>query len=438
MGKYKGISKKIMKDKSVHIMVRFKHNGITYPIKNFSKLFGSQSEKDAFEKLNEVKSLLSKGIDPFAKTLNSLNELYEEMAESFTKSKQWNEGTLKTNSNFYNKYIRKSLGQKRLEKISYEDLIKILNQFTIDQITMKKRFVSILKPIFYDQKKKGKIYKNIMDEIDAISGESIKEVLHNRINTDYNEVLRRFYFAIKYYREPKPHNQERFQMYLYMLVLTAHRVGELSKLKKEHCDLENRKIIAPTSITKSNRDYHFPIPDEVYDYIKNHPGGLLFGLPQTSRSSASRLFKLFTKFIGISVIEGHNFTSHDMRKLMATTMVTKLGIDSDLADYCLEHSQKGVKKHYFNFTYKDKENAYFTYWDYLRGLSSDLEYEPMSGQEHLVDTFNRTQNDNIIEQSKQETTKTESKLEKLERLSSLYEKELITQEEFIKLKNELI
>ncbi|MGD9554962.1 MAG: hypothetical protein AB7D96_12105 [Arcobacteraceae bacterium] len=56
MGNYKGIYKKKMTDGSTAIMVRFKHQGIIYPVKNFTKLFGTTTEYDANIKLGEVKS----------------------------------------------------------------------------------------------------------------------------------------------------------------------------------------------------------------------------------------------------------------------------------------------------------------------------------------------------------------------------------------------
>lgn len=438
MGNYKGITKKVMKDKSINIMVRFKHNGVTYPVKNFTSLFGCTTEKSAFELLNKFKSELSKGKNPFAKTPNSLNELFEEMSEKLIKKLQWSESTRKTNTSFYNKYIRKTIGQKRLEKITYKDLTDILDNFTIEQITMKKRFMTVLSPIFKEQKKIGNLYKNIMEEVDPVSGQSIKEDLHQRINTDYSDVLRRFYFSIQHYEDSKPKNIERFQMYLYMLVLTAHRVGELSKLRKEHCDLESRRIIAPASITKSKRDYHYPIPDEVYDFIKNHEGGLLFGLSENSRSSATRLFKLFSEFIGIEIIEGHNFTSHDMRKLLMTVMVTKCNIDSALADYTLEHKQSGVKKHYINFTYQDKVQAYNKYWNYIRGLSKNLEFKTKTNQENLMEVFNRTPVPDVENEFDfSYAVQSESTIDKLERLGKLLQDGLITEEEFGDLKNSL-
>ena len=125
-----------------------------------------------------------------------------------------------------------------------------------------------------------------------------------------------------------------------------------------------------------------------------------------------------------------------------TIMVTKCGIDSALADYTLEHKQQGVKKHYVNFTYKDKVKAYKQYWAFVRDLSKGLIFEPKSNQDNLIDTFNRTQisdEDNEFDFTYAASTlPPESTLEKLERLGKLFQDKLITEEEFQKLKSELI
>ena len=70
-----------MKDGSSAIIVRFKHNGITYPIKNLTKLYGCKTEKEGFEKLNEIKLLLSKGKDPFSSSDGTLQQLFETKIE---------------------------------------------------------------------------------------------------------------------------------------------------------------------------------------------------------------------------------------------------------------------------------------------------------------------------------------------------------------------
>ena len=52
---YSGINKKVMNDGSVNILVRFKYKNISYNNKNFTKLFGCKTEKQANDKLQEIK-----------------------------------------------------------------------------------------------------------------------------------------------------------------------------------------------------------------------------------------------------------------------------------------------------------------------------------------------------------------------------------------------
>ncbi len=70
---------------------------------------------------------------------------------------------------------------------------------------------------------------------------------------------------------------------------------------------------------------------------------------------------------------------HDTRKLMLSIMISKLGIDSRLADYCLDHTTpQGTIKHYLEFTYEDKVEAYNLYWDYIRNIIREkIEKKPI-------------------------------------------------------------
>ena len=47
-------------------------------------------------------------------------------------------------------------------------------------------------------------------------------------------------------------------------------------------------------------------------------------------------------------------------------MIRDCKIDSMLADYCLEHMQKGVIEHYLNFDYSSKVESYKKYWNYIK------------------------------------------------------------------------
>ena len=111
----------------------------------------------------------------------------------------------------------------------------------------------------------------------------------------------------------------------------------------------------------------------------------------------------------IETIDNYSIPMHDTRKLMLSIMVSKLDIDSRLADYCLEHKQQGTIKHYLEFTYEDKVKAYNKYWDYVRNNIVE------NNSELLVETKS---NNNL------------SNLEKLKELINMHENGYLTKKQF--------
>lgn len=409
MGSYTGISTKRMKDNSIAIMARITYDGITYPIKNLTKLYGIETEKKGSEKVRELKVLLAQGIDPFVTSDGTLNSLFYEYLELNKKNKVWAESTIKNRKYFYEKHIKYSIGKKKIEKIKYEEVKKIINKFQVHQTDMKNQIIDTLRPIFKEQMKKGILLTNIMDN-DSIPkyARSKKRLdLDKRTHHSHTDIVRRLYKAIGEYDLHIKTNVQQHRMFLYMILLTAHRYNEVNLLEKKHCDLKRRLIIAPKEITKTNADYHYPIPDEVYDYIKNHEGGRLFNVPRGGQSG--RIFHRILVGANIETINNYSISMHDTRRLMTSIMVSKLGIDSRLADYCLEHKEQQTIKHYLEFTYKDKVEAYKKYWNYVR--------------DEVIDT--------IEEVHTTEPTQTgQSNFDKLKELVDMLKGGFITQEQY--------
>lgn len=123
--KYPGISTKTLKDGTTAIMVRFKYLGKSYPYKNFTKLFGCKTQKSAYDKLNEVKALLSKNIDPFNPQGKKLNDYFYSKVEKNKKDGSWRDNTIKSYVNFYKSHIQKNIGHKKLDKITVADVLDI-------------------------------------------------------------------------------------------------------------------------------------------------------------------------------------------------------------------------------------------------------------------------------------------------------------------------
>ncbi len=408
----KSIYEKKMKDGSINIMVRFTYNGLTYPVKNFTKLYGCETRTTAYEKLTEVKVLLSKNKDPFSKSLDTFAELYENLLNIKESKGEWAYNTVKNRRHFFNRYIKneKRIGKKKVEKITYDDIKIFLNQFT--HSSSINTAIDILRPIFNEAYEKDIIHKNLMKSKSFKKKRyATKSEIKTRAENKQADIIKSLYESIKYYDKElaRPKNVESHKAYLYMIVMTAHRYGEILQLRKEHCNLEKMKIKAPKEITKTD-DYEYPLPIEVYDYIKNHKGGLLFESP--SGGSADRVFKRLVNLAEIKLVENHQISSHDCRRMLMSVMLEKLGIDSTIADYCLEHKQNDIKAHYLQLEYETKVKAFEKYWAFLR------------------DELNEKIDENKTTSLNTEFEKSENTLEKLEKLIDMLKKGYLTQSQF--------
>jgi len=360
---YKGIKTEVLKNGSKVVKVRFKHLGKTYPIKNFTKLFGCKTEKSAFEKLQEIKREISKGKDPFISTPVTLNEIFETRLAQKVANGDWTHSTPQNYTYFYNAHIRKAIGHKKIEKITYEDLLKIQNSMTNVANSTKNTLKMILRPIFIEEMKKGNIYENQIDKLETYNM-PVRESLEVRTADKHIEIVRKLYKAIPQYQTKSDKQTREIHNFLYLILLTAHRFGELLRLTKEDCYIERKMIISPKTITKTREDYKFPIPDECLEYINSVKSGLLF--PSIKRGSIYEMFQRLIKQTDIEIYNNKRISLHDTRRFMLTIMIRDLSIDSILADSCLNHKQKGVINHYISFVYEDIEGAYHKYWEHCR------------------------------------------------------------------------
>ena len=362
--KYSGITTNKLKNGETAIMVRFKYLGKTYPLKNFTKLFNCRTEYQAFITLNEeVKKQLTAGKDPFNTKTKNLDYYFYERYDLMIKSNKWRKDTTANNYlKFYKKYITKPLGWKKLSKIKYADLDDILKSISHTSGTQKNQLKKILNPIYKEAMRRGEVDTNPASLLERHK-ENKKEKISKRTEEDNLTMVRKLYKAIELYK-PKQSLTHELNAYLYLLLLTAHRYGELLKLTREDIYIGKNMIISPAEITKTREDYHFPIPEECLEYFKSVKNGKLF--PNLRYSSVADYWKKLVSLSGIEFFNGKSLTPHDTRSLLLHVMMRNCKIDSRLADFCLEHYQGEVISHYLDFTYEDKKMAFFDYWNKIK------------------------------------------------------------------------
>ena len=361
---HNNITIKTLKNGTKNYYVRFMYNGKKYPPKNFTKLYGCKTKKQTEEKLAEVKREISLGRDPFTLSKNTLNELYEERKNIALNNGTWRPRTVENYDYFYNRYIKNTIGHKKLSKITYEDLRKIYDvEMAHVENSTKNQFKRIIRPIFIEEIKKGNIHTNIIDQLETYNM-PVRETIELRSDEENINIARKLYNAVSKYEALAHYQKEEVRNFLMMVIMTAHRHGELRLLRIEDCYLDKKMIIAPKTITKTKEDYRYPIPEEVIPYLETIKEGLIF--PTLKKGSVYAIFQRLVQLAGVKTFNNKRISPHDMRRLLLSIMIRDLKIDSVLADSCLNHKQRGVINHYLSFQYKDIEEAYHKYWDYIR------------------------------------------------------------------------
>ncbi|MDP2077789.1 MAG: site-specific integrase [Sulfuricurvum sp.] len=373
--KYFGITTKIVKGNVPNIIVRFKHLNVSYNNKNFTKLYGCDTEKKAFDKLQEIKRAITDGNNPFIKHIepevieHKLNDLWDERLERMIENKTWNFTTARGYKYFYDAHIRGIIGDKDISTINYADLLLVEKKLNHTDGSSNNKFKRMMNSLFDECVNLKYIEENIILKLKTQKEGKPKE-LEKVSNEDFLTIVRKMYhhipnFVIENNAGIKSEFEVReYQMFLYMVLLTAHRYGEILQLRKEHCYLDQNKIIAPESITKTKEDYHFPIPIECREWIENIKEGLLF--PSINKSAIWHVFHRYVRDSGIHVYQDKTISIHDTRKLMLSIMVNDCDIDSTIADSCLNHKQKGTMKHYLNKQYKNVVKSYNKYWNIIK------------------------------------------------------------------------
>jgi len=370
MGKYEGITTKVLKDGNEAIYVRFKHQGRVYPVKNFTKLFKCKTEKSAYDKLQIVKHELSAGRDPFNSKIDSeiLNDMFDEMVRTNIKSGKWRQGTVSTFTTFYNKWIRNKIGKTKISKITYKEILEIYEEDMSSikpytRLTLRK----VLKALYERAIGDEIIIENLALRIKPLPGtKKKKEKLDTRTPDKFIDIVRKVYNTIPHYKAKNIEQQEEIRNFLMLILLTSHRHGELRKLRKRNIYIEHGFIQSPSEITKTNTEYKFPLPQELIPYISKikNKDDLIF--PTIKKGSIVAIYQRLLEMTDITVIDGKKITLHDFRRFQTMIMIKELKFDSTHADYCLSHETVNSLGHYLSFDYDDAKEAYEKYWEFIR------------------------------------------------------------------------
>ena len=343
----------------------FMLGGKSYQKKNLTKLYNATTAKQASDALEQIKSEIRQGQDPFNNSGDGKVEAI--VLESIDNRKPSGKDTAykKSIKGFYYNYIHDEIGHLFLDKVNDEHIKKIQKPLKAYRKEYQQNLQSLMYEIFEKEFRKGNIRHNPFYKLDYGTHRR-KANFETRVNEPIENVARKLYRAALEYNK-------KYRLILLMSIMTVRRIGEIHQLRlsniKQYSD-GHWYILATENITKTDIDEKYPIPTEIVNLLpldsideeeyKNAP---LFDF---SMSSILLNWNKLVEEAKIDINKGYTLTSHDNRKLFLSILSAK-GQDTDLADRCLSHNQGiGMKNTYLDVPYQIRQAIFEDWWNFLR------------------------------------------------------------------------
>lgn len=346
-------------------IANFSHLGKRYGDRNFTKLFGSKTSHQAYQKLVEIKVSIAAGNNPFINTSLKMNDLMKKYFEQL-QSKKTNSKYVEINTYVYEKHVKPVIGHLFIDKVTVDHIDKII--FAMHNAGMSsasiRKVKTILNPIFQEAFLKEDIKRNILNlakfgkKGTAFEVKSSKDELTHRIAEPLEEV------AKKLYRAALNVENTHYRAACLLSIMCARRIGEIRQLNYEDINFERNVIRARREVTKTSVQEFYPLPIEVKNILLGHPKktGKIFSFWDTTfydnykRNVVSKSGVLLAPYAKI--------TSHDNRNLFLSIGRKKFAYE--LVDRALSHKNNTIAEIYTAYEANELTNVYDAYWEMLR------------------------------------------------------------------------
>jgi|GEM_PF-763027 len=345
--------------KHITIVIRLYHRNKSYLEQiEFFGITGLQALSKAILKRSELKEQLQEKGTIKASNTQTLNEYWDEYVSY--KTSIWASETKKTNTTFYNKWIRKTAGQINFNKVTTRDLQDIVNDIlkAVHPKTKKpyapRTAASVkqqIRALYNYYKKQNIIEKNPAENIEIPKYD-------NTIDFQLSEEERRSLFdAIKSYPIQKYRG---VMLFLY----SGRRLNEVLTLDWRNIHFTKKTYTIGYVYSKNRRIQEFPLTTHLEGFLTEYgpqKSGFIFTADQDiskplSQETFRRHWKKLIDSLGIDKMR-----IHDTRHLLGNTMINK-GYSLEAIGKSLGHSSVHVTKRYAKAdlnTASDVLNEYF-------------------------------------------------------------------------------
>ena len=337
---------------------------------------------DARDKVREYSQKVAEGIDPAEEKKARINKERVTLGQYIERFKRgYIKRKLKSSTqNTYSARLNKVKSDKVFSSTNISDVTRamvkeFLDNEAINYPTNANRLHSILSKMFNEAKEDGLIKENPIKGLKKSAKENSRDVRYT------DDDIKAIWGALD-------SEHKSMSGLIKMLLITGQRLGETSRMKWTDVNIDDAVWTIPKSETKSDRTHVVPLSKMALNVLKdmqtiNGASEWVFASIQDPVKPLSH-FKTATDRIR-SATKLSDFRFHDLRHIVATNMIDKLGIEFIHVGKVLNHKglsgASAITSRYINSEFTDQKR------DALDAWSNDLTriVSPLS----IVETVNK-------------------------------------------------
>lgn len=359
----------------IEYLATWTQKGRQYRQKNFTKLFGDTTAKQAETRLAEIKVLIRRGENPFKKDDSDMQKSFSTLVLNEIRSRTVSKNYKYVQEKIYLKHLDKDMGRLKLDQITISVLDKVfrklLNTHDIQTITNLKKTIRPTLDYAVDEKlipsnplNSLKIRK--LTKSTKRSGKvPLKHRLLGKDNSKFLNIAKALYNAALHYTVGKEELDREFQITFLLACMAARRRSEILKIRYEDITPYNTIKTRPDT-TKTDVFEEYPLPKEVINRLLPKGKGLL--LPHITLESYSAHMRKLIDNLNLPIHADMKLDGHDTRNLFLTIM-SKETKNPLLCDTAIshDHSKYNMLLTYYEPDINDYTELFEWYWDLIRG-----------------------------------------------------------------------
>ena len=307
----------------------------------FSNLPRLDTDKKANDELVNIKKDIEAGF--ISSNEITLNKLFDIYSDSFDVNKRWSNDKI----GIYRRYIKDTLGKKKINKIRQMDINSILSNMSKNSYSPRtqKSVLEVLKPLF-----NFAVINKYLKE-NPIINITVKIPNQKKIVINATELFNRVHKGITTYYKDNP-----FYQALFLFGFTGRRKSEILNLKWENIDFKNNYYWIEN--TKNDDKQKYPLPDFIKTQlllINDDRTGIVFKsfITGSKISNIDRQIRNLKKFMNME-----SFSLHYMRNILVS-MLAEQHTEAIILSGILGHKDVNTINKYLSINhFKSSQEGY--------------------------------------------------------------------------------